>query len=114
MKKSISISRSFIKQLAMIPMVLVFSHAVFAVDGIIVKSKSASSASFSTMKKNLRLTLSSGFTYHENRSFGFKKGSKNNEFNSAISYQKGNIKYITPYKNKSIVQKFKTPQKPLN
>ena len=97
----------------MISMVLVLSIAAFAVDGIIVKSKS-SSAAFSSMKKNLSLSLSGGFSYHENRSFGFKKGSKNNEFNSAITYQKGNIKYITPYKNKNLVQKFKTPQKPLN
>lgn len=112
MKKSNNISRKFAKQLAMISMVIVFSHAVFAVDGIIVKAKS--SAAFSSMKKNLNLSLSAGFSYHDNRSFGFKKGSKRNEFNSVISYQKGNIKYIMPYKNKNLTQKFKTPQKPLN
>ena len=112
MKTSSLISRRFLKQLAMIPVVLIFNHAVFAVDGIIVKSKSSSA--YSSMKKNLNLTLSNGFTYRENRSFGFKKGTNNNEFNSIISYQKGNIKYIMPYKNKSLVHKFKTPQKPLN
>lgn len=91
--------------------VLVLSHAVFAVDGIVVKSKS-SKASFSNMKKNLTLNLNAGFTYNSNRSFGFRKTGKENMFNSVIAYQKGNITYMLPYKNKSILQKFKTPQKP--
>ncbi len=105
-------TRSFAKQITMVIAVLVCTYSVFAVDGIIVKAKSSSA--FSSMKKNLSLSLSSGFIYHENRSFGFRKGNKNSEFNSIISYQKGNIKYILPYKNKNLVQKFKTPQKPLN
>ncbi|MFN5423337.1 MAG: hypothetical protein ACK5AO_08725 [bacterium] len=113
MTKSINTLRGLLKHLTMPLMVLFFATSVFAVDGIIVKAKS-SSAAFSSMKKNLSLSLSSGFVYHDNRSLGFKKGSKNSEFNSIISYQKGNIKYILPYKNKNLVHKFKTPQKPLN
>lgn len=91
--------------------VIVLSHAVFAVDGIIVKSK-ASKSSFSNMKKNLTLNLNAGLTYAGNRSFGFKKVGKESTFNSVISYQKGNITYMLPYKNKGILQRFKTPQKP--
>jgi len=91
--------------------VIVLSHAVFAVDGIIVKSKSSKS-SFSNMKKNLTLNLNAGFTYSGNRSFGFKKVGKENMFNSVISYQKGNITYMIPFKNRGILQRFKTPQKP--
>lgn len=103
---------SITKSIALVA-VIVFSHAAFAVDGIVVKSKS-SKASFSNMKKNLTLNLNAGFTYSGNRSFGFKKTGKENMFNSVISYQKGNITYMLPYKNKSILQKFKTPQKPQN
>jgi hypothetical protein len=91
--------------------VIVLSHAAIAVDGIIIKSKS-SKASFSNMKKNLTLNLNAGFTYAGNRSFGFKKVGKENMFNSVISYQKGNITYMIPYKNRGILQRFKTPQKP--
>ncbi len=87
------------------------AQVVMAVDGIIIKAKS-SKASFSNMKKNLSLTLHSGFTYHDNKSFGFKKADKEHGFNTIIAYQKGNITYMLPYKNKAILQKFKTPQKP--
>ena len=95
-------------------MALLFvSVAVFAVDGIVSKSKSKSSkAAYSNMKKNLSLGLGSGFSYRDNRSFGFKRMGKDNSFNSIITYQKGNITYILPYKNKSVLNKFKTPQKP--
>lgn len=90
---------------------LFVSVTVFAVDGIVSKSKSSKSA-YSNMKKNLSLSLSAGYTYRDNRSFGFKKGGKDNAFNSIITYQKGNITYILPYKNKSALHRFKTPEKP--
>jgi hypothetical protein len=96
--------------LALVTMMFV-SVTVFAVDGIVSKSKS-SKAAYSNMKKNLRLNLSAGYTYRDNRSFGFKKSGKDNAFNSIITYQKGNITYILPYKNKSALHRFKTPQKP--
>ena len=96
--------------LALITMLFV-SVTVFAVDGIVSKSKS-SKAAYSNMKKNLSLNLSAGYTYRDNRSFGFKKSGKDNAFNSIITYQKGNITYILPYKNKSALHRFKTPEKP--
>jgi hypothetical protein len=105
-----SLSTFFRKSIALVA-VFALSHAVYAVDGIVSKSKSSKS-SFSNMKKNLTLNLSAGFNYTGNRSFGFKKVGKENMFNSVISYQKGNITYMLPYKNKSILQRFKTPQKP--
>ncbi len=92
---------------------LFFTHVAMAVDGIIVKSKS-SKASFSNMKKNLSLSLSSGFAYRENKSFGFRKIGKDNSFNSVITYQKGNITYMMPYKNRAVLNRFKTPVKPQN
>jgi hypothetical protein len=84
-----------------------------AVDGIVVKSK-ASKSSFSNMKKNLSLNLSEGFSYKDNRSFGFKNMGAGDQFNSRITYQKGNITYVLPYKNKALIHRFKTPQKPNN
>lgn len=95
--------------------VVLLSQIALAVDGVIVKSKSAkSAAAFSNMKKNLSLSLHSGFNYRDNRSFGFKKTGREAMFNSTISYQKGNITYILPYKHKNVLQRFKTPQKPNN
>jgi hypothetical protein len=86
------------------------SQIVLAIDGIIIKSRSSNST-FSNMKKNLTLNLHTGFSYNDNKSFGFVKNERHNSFKSVISYQKGNIKYNIPYKNKIILQKFKTPQK---
>lgn len=88
----------------------VIATAVFAVDGIVVRSKS-SKASFSNMKKNITLSLNAGFSYRDNKSFGFKKTGASNSFNSVITYQKGNVKYVMPYKHK-VLDKFKTPEKP--
>jgi hypothetical protein len=90
---------------------LFVSLTVFAVDGIVSKSKS-SKAAYSNMKKNLSLNLSSGYTYRENRSFGNRKTGKDHSLNSIITYQKGNITYVLPYKTKSVLHRFKTPVKP--
>ncbi|MEY3432144.1 MAG: hypothetical protein RL131_80 [Bacteroidota bacterium] len=113
MNKQTTYFSSIGRKIAALMMLFAFSHAVMAVDGIIIKSKS-SKASFSNMKKNLTLSLHSGYAYRDNRSFGFRKVSKESSFNSIIAYQKGNITYVLPYKNKAVLQKFKTPQKPLN
>jgi hypothetical protein len=90
---------------------LFFSLTVFAVDGIVSKSKSSKTA-YSNMKKNLSLGLNVGYVYRDNRSFGFKKSAKDNGFNTVITYQKGNITYNLPYKTKSAFNRFKTPVKP--
>ena len=90
---------------------LLLSFGVFAIDGIVMKSKSNKN-SFSNMKKNLTLSLREGFSYKDNRSFGYKKMGGSTVFNSMITYQKGNITYIIPYKNKVLLNKFKTPLKP--
>lgn len=113
MRKSFIHSTAKFRRFSIALMVLLCAHAVMAVDGIVVKSK-ASKASFSNMKKNLSLNLSSGFSYKDNRSFGFKKMGSGDQFNSMITYQKGNITYVLPYKHKSVIHRFKTPQKPNN
>ena len=112
MSTSISISTGkLLKSLAVMSIALTMSVCVFAIDGIVMKSKSGKS-SFSNMKKNLSLSLREGFSYKYNKSFGFKRNGHTVMFNNVITYQKGNITYIMPYKNKVVLNKFKTPQKP--
>ena len=105
-----SVKNNIKKGLFLVLLVAGISQIVLAIDGIVVKSRSSKS-SFSNMKKNLTLNLHTGFSYNDNKSFGFVKNDRHNSFKSVISYQKGNIKYNIPYKNKVILQKFKTPQK---
>lgn len=95
----------------MLGICLTLSFCLFAVDGIVIKSKSGKT-SFSTMKKNLTLSIKDGFSYKDNKTFGFKRVGHSLMFNNIISYQKGNITYILPYRSKIILNKFKTPQKP--
>jgi len=87
------------------------SATVFAIDGIVMKSKSSKS-SFSNMKKHLSLSLREGFSYRDNKAFGFKRHGNTVMFNNVITYQKGNVTYIIPYKNRVVLNKFKTPVKP--
>ena len=99
------------KKIGVLGLALTLSICVFAIDGIVMKSKSGKS-SFSNMKKNLSLSLREGFSYKDNKSFGFKRNGHTVMFNNVITYQKGNITYILPYRNKVVLNKFKTPQKP--
>ena len=87
------------------------SHALFAVDGIIIKSAKSSKSSFSNMKKTLNISLNTGFTYRENKTIVLRRSEKMGVYN-VISHQKGNVKINMPYRSKTILQKFKTPQKP--
>ncbi|MFZ9332297.1 MAG: hypothetical protein ACO23W_07600 [Chitinophagaceae bacterium] len=91
--------------------VLTISATAFAIDGIVMKSKSSKS-SFSNMKKHLSLSLRDGFSYRDNKAFGFKRHGNAVMFNNVITYQKGNVTYIIPYKNRVVLNKFKTPVKP--
>lgn len=98
-------------KLAALALLFIVNHAVFAVDGIIIKSAKSSKSSFSNLKKTLNMSLNTGFTYRENKTFILKKSDKIGIYN-VISFQKGNIKINMPYRSKPILQKFKTPQKP--
>lgn len=100
-----------LRLLSVLSVALTLSLGVYAVDGIVMKSKSTKS-SFSNMKKNLSLSLREGFSYKDNKSFGYRKIGGATVFNSMITYQKGNVTYIMPYRNRVILNKFKTPQKP--
>jgi hypothetical protein len=95
---------------AIAAVVFSISQYVFAIDGTLgggVKSKST----FSTLKKDLTLSLKSGYSFNGNKSFNSR--SQRGMFNSVVSYQKGNVTYYLPYKNKPVLQKFKTPSAPV-
>jgi hypothetical protein len=104
---------TWMRKLAALAMVFVVTHTVYAVDGIIIKSNKSSKSSFSNMKKTLNISLNTGFTYRDNKSYIYRKSdSKVGNYNNVISFQKGNIKIMMPYRPKSVLQKFKTPEKP--
>ena len=103
---------SFMPKLLALVLLFVVNYAVYAVDGIIIRSSKTSKSSFSNMKKTLNISLNTGFSYHENKPFIYRKTDKIGTFNNVISFQKGNIKIMVPFRNKTILQKFKTPEKP--
>ena len=100
----------FAKKITIIFLVVGLAQGVFAVDGT-MNGGGSKKSSFSTIKKDLNLSLRSGFNI-SNKSFGYKKSNKAMMFNSVMSFQKGNVTYFLPYKNRTILQKFKTPVAP--
>ena len=106
---------SFIRKTLVVMAIFGLNQFVFAVDGTMNgggKSKK-SSTTFSNIKKDLNLSLKSGYSFNGNKSFGFDKKGKISMFNTVVSYQKGNVTYYLPYKNKPVLQKFKTPSAPV-
>ena len=101
----------FMRLVSALTLVLAISATVYAIDGIVMKSKSSKS-NFSNMKKHLSLSLRDGFSYRDNKAFGYKRHGNTVMFNNVITYQKGNVTYIVPYKNRVVLNKFKTPTKP--
>ena len=109
--KSIRVFRKIMVVLTIFGM----TQYVFAVDGTLNgggKSK-AKSSTFSNIKKDLNISLKSGYNFSNNKSFGFQKRGKISMFNSMVSYQKGNVTYFFPSRNKPILPKFKTPSAPV-
>lgn len=103
-----------LKKATVILLVSGMTQYVFAVDGTMHGSASSKSArsSYSSLKKDLHLSLHSGFNFNSNKSFNFHKVNRVTMFNSVVTYQKGNVTYFLPYKHKTVLQKFKTPTAP--
>ncbi len=106
------IRRSLGKILAAAALVLISHAVVFAIDGTLGGGKSGSKSTFSTLKKDLNISLKSGYAFGNNKSFRFSK-QQPGMFNSVITYNKGNITYYVPMKNKPMLQKFRTPSAPV-
>lgn len=95
----------------MLVSLLAATTCVFAIDGVFgIKSTGASS--YSNFRKNLNPTLKSGFSFQSNKSME-KISSKKVELNGFVTFQKGNIYYHVPNRNKVVLQKFKTPVAPV-
>ena len=90
---------------------LAASVCAFAIDGIFSVRSSAAS-SFSNFKKDLNLSLRSGFTFQGNKTFD-KGSARKVELNGFVTLQKGNVYYHIPGKQRVILQKFKTPSAPV-
>jgi hypothetical protein len=105
------INRSVCSRRLVLGVFLVASTWAFAVDGIF-SSKSSGASSFSNFKKELNLSLRSGFTFQGNKTFD-KSNIRKVELNGFVTLQKGNVFYHIPNKQKVILQKFKTPTAPV-
>jgi hypothetical protein len=99
------------KKIATIFLVVSLTQTVFAVDGTMNGGGKAKKSSFSNIKKNLNISLRSGFNI-SNKSFNSRQGDKVTMVNSMMSFQKGNVTIFIPYKTKTFMQKFKTPMAP--
>ena len=84
---------------------------VFAIDALIDGGKKSTKA-FSTIKSDLSISLKNGYNFHSYKPMGSKRGQNMVMSNSIITYQRGNVTWVVPQKNKAkILQKFKTPAK---
>lgn len=95
----------------MLVSLLVASTCVFAIDGVF-SVKKAGTSTFNHLKKDLNPNLRSGFTFQGNKSME-KPGTNKPELNGFVTFQKGNIYYHVPNRNKVVLQKFKTPVAPV-
>ncbi len=103
------ITSGFAKKVVVVLVMFSMAHYVFAVDGTMDGGKKSSKA-FSTLKSDLNFSLKSGYTYRGNRSFGTKRSSSSISSSTVITYQRGNVTWVMPYRIKTnVLKKFKTP-----
>ena len=104
-------SARFTKKVLVILSVLLLGQYVFAVDSWIDGGKK-STKTFSTIKSDLSMSLKSGYHFHNYKVMGQKRGQNSLQSNSIITFQRGNVTWVMPYRSKSkVLQKFKTPEK---
>jgi hypothetical protein len=89
--------------------VICLGHYGFAIDGVIDGGKKATKT-FSTIKSDLSFSLKSGYHFQNYMQLGHRRVQNTMHSNALITFQKGNITWVMPQKNRSkILQKFKTP-----
>lgn len=102
-------SAKFTRKVLVILSVLFMGQYVFAVDSWIDGGKK-STKTFSTIKSDLSISLKSGYHFHNYKMMGQRRGQTMLHSNSIITFQKGNITWVMPYRSKTkVLQKFKTP-----
>lgn len=95
-------------------LIVVAAGAVHAVDGILTSGgRSSSKSAYSTLKKDFKMSLQSGFTFHDNRNFGPLRAGSVGQVNSVMSLQKGNVTLYLPTRTKSLTNRFRTPSAPV-
>jgi hypothetical protein len=89
-------------------------NVVFAVDGNLKNGggSKTSSTSFSHLKKDLNFSLRDNFTYRSYHNLGMIKTDRSATISSLMTIQKGNVTIAMPYRQKVVLQKFKTPSAP--
>lgn len=104
-------SAKFTRKVLVILSILLLGQYVFAVDSLIDGGKK-STKTFSTIKSDLSISLKSGYHFHNYKVMGQKRGQSMLHSNSIITFQKGNVTWVMPYRSKTkVLQKFKTPDK---
>jgi hypothetical protein len=95
-------------------LLVVAAGAAYAVDGILTNGgRSSSKSAYSTLKKDLTMSLNSGFTFHDNRNFGSLRAGSAGQVNSVMSLQKGNVTLYLPTRTRSLTNRFRTPSAPI-
>ncbi|HMO33163.1 MAG TPA: hypothetical protein PKE63_01455 [Lacibacter sp.] len=77
------------------------------------RKKAASSSSVVTNLRDMPLSMRQGFQYKGGLSFTRQGTGGISMGTSSVYYQKGNVLYVIPHKQKVFFQKFKTPQQEL-
>ena len=107
--QSLKIGAGFAKKVVIVLAMFSMATYVFAVDGTMDGGKKSTKA-FSTLKSDLSFSLKSGYTYRGNKNFGTKRTLNTIQSSSVVTYQRGNVTWILPYRNKTtILNKFRTP-----
>ncbi len=104
-------SSVLVRNVAVFLFLLATTGYAFAIDGNYTIGGKSKKSTFATVKKDLKVSMGSGYTFHQNRNLPVPKAQKG-VFNNVISYQKGNVTYYMPYKSKPVLGKFKTPAAP--
>ena len=115
MRPRIHRNPSFVKTFAFTLVLAVsVTSAVLAIDGVLSNGGRASGKSaFSTLKKDLKMSLHSGFQFQDNRNMGtLKSNGRYDQMHSVMSLQKGNVTLNLPMKTKSLTHRFRTPTAP--
>jgi hypothetical protein len=101
----------FTRKTLVVAAVICLGQYVFAIDALIDGGKKSTKA-FSTIKSDLSISLKNGYNFHSYKPMGSKRGPNMVMSNSIITFQRGNVTWVVPQKNKAkILQKFKTPSK---
>lgn len=99
---------------ALVAVLLLLSGYVSAIDGILsLGDKNRKSNSFSNIKRDMRLTLGTGFHHYQSAKPLPNLAQPGISSRNMVIYQRGNVSIHIPVKSKpTILQTFRTPTPP--